>query len=40
LGGRKVRDHWEDLGIGGRIILNGPSGDRDRCGKLDSAGSG
>jgi len=22
LGGTKVRDHWEDLGIGGRIILS------------------
>jgi hypothetical protein len=21
LGGRKVRDHWEDLGVGGRITL-------------------
>jgi len=21
LGGPKVRDHWEDLGVGGRIIL-------------------
>jgi hypothetical protein len=21
LGGPKVRDHWEDLGIGGRITL-------------------
>jgi len=22
LGGPKVRDHWEDLGIGGRITLS------------------
>jgi hypothetical protein len=22
LGGPKVRDHWEDLGVGGRIILS------------------
>jgi hypothetical protein len=22
LGGPKVRDHWEDLGVGGRITLN------------------
>jgi hypothetical protein len=22
LGGPKVRDHWEELGIGGRITLN------------------
>jgi hypothetical protein len=21
LGGLKVRDHWDDLGVGGRIIL-------------------
>jgi hypothetical protein len=21
LGGSKVRDHWEDLGVGGRIIV-------------------
>jgi hypothetical protein len=24
LGGPKVRDQWIDLGVGGRIILNGP----------------
>jgi hypothetical protein len=24
LGGPKVRDHWVDLGVGGRITLNGP----------------
>jgi len=29
LGGPKVRDHWEDLGVGGRY----------RYGELDSAGS-
>jgi hypothetical protein len=22
LGGPKVKDHWEDLGVGGRITLN------------------
>jgi hypothetical protein len=22
LGGKKVRDHWEDLGVGGRITLS------------------
>jgi hypothetical protein len=24
LGGPKTRDHWEDLGVGGRITLDGP----------------
>jgi hypothetical protein len=24
LGGTKSRDHWEDLGVGGRITLIGP----------------
>jgi hypothetical protein len=24
IGRSEVRDHWEDLGIGGTIILNGP----------------
>jgi hypothetical protein len=40
LGGPNVRDHWEDLGVDERIILNGPYGDRNRWGELDSAGSG
>jgi hypothetical protein len=40
LGGPKARDRWGDLGVGGRITLNGPQGDRDRWCKLDSAGSG
>jgi hypothetical protein len=40
VGGPKARDHWEDLGIGGKIILRWTYGDRDRCGELDSAGSG
>jgi len=31
LGGKKERDHWEDLVVGGRK--------RDRWGELDSAGS-
>jgi hypothetical protein len=31
LGGPKIRDHWEDLGVGGRITL--------RWGKLGSASS-
>jgi len=22
LGGQKVRDHWEDIGVGGRLILS------------------
>jgi hypothetical protein len=39
LGGPKVRDHWEDLGVGGRITLRWLL-DRDRWGELDSAGSG
>jgi hypothetical protein len=40
LGGPKVRDHWEDLGVGGRIILSCTKVDRDRLGELDSASSG
>jgi len=24
LGGPKVGDHWEDIGVGGRITLDGP----------------
>jgi hypothetical protein len=40
LGGPKVRDHWEDLGVGGRITLSWTLGNRDRWGELDSAGSG
>jgi hypothetical protein len=36
----KVRDHWEDIGVGGRITLSWTLGDRDRWGELDSAGSG
>jgi hypothetical protein len=39
LGGPKGRDHWEDLGVGGRITLSLTLG-RDRWGELDSAGSG
>jgi hypothetical protein len=40
LGGPKARDHWEDVGVGGRITLRWTLGDRDRWGELDSAGSG
>jgi hypothetical protein len=39
LGGPKVRDHWEDLGVGGRITLRCTTGS-DRWGELDSAHSG
>jgi hypothetical protein len=39
LGGPKVRDHWEDLDIGGRIILSLTLGSRDRWGELDPASS-
>jgi hypothetical protein len=40
LGGLKVRDHWEDLGVGERITLSWTLGVRDRWGELSSAGSG
>jgi hypothetical protein len=40
LGGPKARDHWEELVVGVRITLRWTSGDRDRWGELDSAGSG
>jgi hypothetical protein len=39
VGRLKARDHWEDLGVGGRITLKWSLG-RDRWGDLDSAGSG
>jgi hypothetical protein len=39
LGGLKVRDHWEDISIGGRITLRWAL-DRNQLGELDSAGSG
>jgi len=39
LGGPKIRDHWEDLGVGGRITLRWTSGDRDRWGELYSPSS-
>jgi hypothetical protein len=35
LGGPKVRDHWEDLDVGGRITLRRTLGSRDRWGELD-----
>jgi hypothetical protein len=35
----KGRDHWEDLGVVGKITLKLTLGDRDRWGELDSAGS-
>jgi hypothetical protein len=40
LGGPKARDHWEDLGVGGRITLRWTLRDRHRWDELDSAGSG
>jgi hypothetical protein len=40
LGGPKARDHWEELGVGGRITLRLPWGDSNRWGELDLAGSG
>jgi hypothetical protein len=40
LGGPKVKEHWVDLGVGGRITLSWTSGDRDRWGELNLAGSG
>jgi hypothetical protein len=40
LGSPKVRDHWEDLSVGGRITLRLTLGSRDRWSELDSAGSG
>jgi hypothetical protein len=39
LGGPNARDHWENVGVGGRITLSWTLGDRDRWGELDSAGS-
>jgi hypothetical protein len=36
----KVRDHYVDLGVGGRITCRWTLGDRDQWGELDSAGSG
>jgi hypothetical protein len=40
LGGPKVRDHWEDLGVGGMITLKWTLGRWGSMGELDSAGSG
>jgi hypothetical protein len=40
LGSPKARDHWEDLGVGGRIILRWTLGIMYRWGELDSAVSG
>jgi hypothetical protein len=40
LGGLKERDHWEDLGVSGRITLRWTLRSRDLWGELDSAGSG
>jgi hypothetical protein len=40
LEGPDARDHWEDIGLGGRMTLYGRLGDRDRCGERDSAGLG
>jgi hypothetical protein len=36
----KARDHWEELGVGGRIILRWTLRERDQWGELDSAASG
>jgi hypothetical protein len=33
LGGPKVRDHWEDLGVGGKIILSWTSGREGSIGR-------
>jgi hypothetical protein len=38
-GGPKVRDHWEDLGVGGRITLRWTLERSGRWGELDSPGS-
>jgi hypothetical protein len=40
LGDLKVRDHWEDLGVGGTITLSWTLGRQGSRGELDSAGSG
>jgi hypothetical protein len=37
LGGPKARDHWEDLGIGGRITLKSTLG---RYGSMERTGFG
>jgi hypothetical protein len=38
LGRQKVRDHWEDLGVGGRITFKMNLRGTDRWGELDSVG--
>jgi hypothetical protein len=40
LGVPKGRDHWEDLGVGGRITLKWALERCDRWGELDSVSSG
>jgi hypothetical protein len=40
LGGPKGKDHWENLGVGGRIILRWTLKWYDRRIELDSANSG
>jgi hypothetical protein len=40
LGDPKVRDNWDDLGVGGRITLRWTLGRQESMGELDSAGSG
>jgi hypothetical protein len=33
LGGQKIRDHWEDLGVGGRITLRLTLGSQGSMGR-------
>jgi len=40
LGGPKARDHWEHLGVVGRITLRWTLGERDQWDELDSGSSG